>query len=241
MRRVFRTNKGRLAFFALAVIAAACSSGGDDMRSEPSSSTTTSTTSTTSAARPEPVPPPPAYDADIVAVDPAQLASSWRPGCPVGPESLRLVTLDHWGYDGAEHRGQLVVHADHADPMVAVFRILFDAGFPIERMELVDVYGGDDVASTYANNTAAFNCRDAVGNPGVWSQHAYGAAIDVNPLVNPYVRGTIVDPVYLDRTVEAPGVVRADDVAVQAFASVGWSWGGYWASPDYQHFSATGS
>jgi len=183
----------------------------------------------------------PTYDTAIRAVTPEELPGSWRPGCPVGPETLRLVDLDHWGYDGGEHRGQLIVHAEHTTSMVEAFRTLFEARFPIERMELVDVYGGDDVASTHANNTAAFNCRDAVGNPGVWSQHAYGAAIDINPLVNPYVRGTIVDPAYLDRSVEALGIIRPDDVVVQAFASVGWYWGGYWASPDYQHFSATGS
>ncbi|MGH9025239.1 MAG: M15 family metallopeptidase [Acidimicrobiia bacterium] len=228
---------------AAALIGTGCDGAGDPDSGSPSSTGVT-TSSSRPAAPPDTQPkpaPPPSYDVEATTVDSSQLPYSWRAGCPVGPESLRLLRLDHWGYDALEHRGQLVVHADQAAAMVEAFRILFEARFPIERMELVDVYGGDDAASTFANNTAGFNCRDAVGNPGVWSQHAYGAAVDINPLVNPYLRGTIVDPRYLDRAVDAPGLIRAGDGAVRAFESVGWYWGGYWASPDYQHFSATGS
>lgn len=172
------------------------------------------------------------------------MTTSWRTGCPVPLDDLRLVTLDHWGYDGVEHTGELVVHRDHADGIARVFASLWDARFPIERMQLVDAYGGDDAASTRDNNTAAFNCRDVVGRPGAWSEHAYGRAIDVNPLVNPYsLAPDVGDPAlapYLDRGRDDPGMLRADDVAVQAFAREGWSWGGAWSAPDYQHFSTTG-
>jgi D-alanyl-D-alanine carboxypeptidase len=111
-------------------------------------------------------------------------------------------------------------------------------------MELVDVFGGDDAASTRSNNTAAFNCRFVVGRPGVWSEHASGRAIDVNPLVNPYTLDPNVGRPelarYLDRDQDAVGMIRAGDVAVSAFAAEGWTWGGTWSSPDYQHFSVTG-
>jgi poly-gamma-glutamate synthesis protein (capsule biosynthesis protein) len=173
------------------------------------------------------------------------MTSSWRPGCPVPLEDLRLVTLDYWGYDGSEHRGELVVHADHADGLVRVFALLFEDHFPIEQMQLIDAFGGDDHASTLANNTAAFNCRWVVGSPGVWSEHAYGRAIDVNPRVNPYTlddrvqQHTALAP-FLDRSQSAPGMIRADDAVVAAFAAIGWQWGGTWSYPDYQHFSATG-
>jgi D-alanyl-D-alanine carboxypeptidase len=189
----------------------------------------------------------PQFDAAVAAIDDdvrARMTVSWRAGCPVGIEDLRLVTLVHWGYDGLVHSGELVVHQDHADAMVRAFRALFDARFPIERMQLVDVFGGDDAASTRANNTAAFNCRSVVGRPGVWSEHAYGRAIDVNPLVNPYTLDpNVSDPAlsrYLDRDQDVAGMIRAGDAAVAAFAAVGWTWGGTWSSPDYQHFSATG-
>lgn len=191
--------------------------------------------------------PGPTFDGAVAPIDEvtrARMNASWRPGCPVLLEDLRLLTLDHWGYDGAEHRGELVVHAEYADAILQVFRTLYDARFPIERVELVDVYGGDDFASTAANNTAAFNCRWVVGKPGVWSEHAYGRAIDVNPLVNPYAGDPRVSEPefarYLDRSVGAPGMIQPGDAVVQAFAAIGWKWGGAWSSPDYQHFSATG-
>ena len=187
------------------------------------------------------------FDATVATIDDAaraRMPHSWRPGCPVAFDDLRLLSLDHWGYDGVERRGELVVHADHADAIVNAFHALFDAGFPIERMQLVDVYGGDDFASTADNNTAGFNCRAVVGRPGAWSEHAYGRAIDVNPLVNPYLgEPRVNDPrlaPYLDRSADVPGTIRAGDVAVNAFAAAGWKWGGTWPTPDYQHFSTTG-
>jgi hypothetical protein len=234
----------RLAIVAVVALAA-CSSGSPDERSGNGESRRPG--AATAAPRAEPVPssrPQPTFDGSITPVDAGRLPSSWRLGCPVPVKELRLLTLDHWGYDGAEHRGELVVHADYAEAVLGVFRTLFDARFPIERMELVDVYGGDDHASTRANNTAGFNCRSVVGSPGTWSEHAYGRAVDVNPLVNPYVLDPhIGDPElarYLDRSLPAPGMIRPGDPAVVAFAAIGWAWGGYWDSADYQHFSATG-
>ena len=192
----------------------------------PTTSTTTSTTV------------PPRYDAGVAELDEAtraRMTTSWRPGCPVPLDDLRLVRLDHWGYDGAEHTGELVVHRDLADGIVRVFASLWDAGYPIERMQLVDVYGGNDGASTPDNNTAAFNCRDVVGRPGAWSEHAYGRAIDVNPLVNPYTLDpSIGDPALapdLDRSLDAPGLLRAGDPAVEAFAARGGSGEGRGARP----------
>ena len=171
------------------------------------------------------------------------MASSWRPGCPVPLEDLRLLNLDHWGFDGGIHRGELVVHRDQVGPVLHVMGQLYDARFPIERMQLVDVYGGDDERSMAANNTSAFNCRAVSGRPGVWSQHAYGWAVDLNPVQNPYESGVRVSPPagapFANRSTRHPGMVHAG--VVQAFSSVGWGWGGNWASPkDYQHFSATG-
>ena len=107
------------------------------------------------------------------------------------------------------------------------------------------MYQADDQASMRANNTSAFNCREIDGRPGTWSQHSYGRAVDVNPLVNPWVRGSQVDPPegapYADRSARVPGGLYAGDDAIAAFAAVGWEWGGNWSgSKDYQHFSANG-
>ena len=95
-----------------------------------------------------------------------------------------------------------------------------------------------------ANNTSAYNCRRTTGGTA-WSEHAHGRALDLNPVQNPYVRGTTVLPLagraYVDRARPRPGMVRAGDPVVRAFAAVGWEWGGSWTgSKDYQHFSANG-
>jgi poly-gamma-glutamate synthesis protein (capsule biosynthesis protein) len=174
----------------------------------------------------------------------ARMPHSWRPGCPVPLEDLRLVTVRHWNDQGDVTTGELVVHADSADAIAHVFGDLYAQRFPIARMELVDVYGADDNASMRANNTSAFNCRTVAGT-SQWSEHSYGRAVDVNPLVNPWVRGSTVDPPegrpYADRRNEVPGGIYAGDGVVQAFAAIGWQWGGYWSgSKDYQHFSANG-
>ncbi len=187
------------------------------------------------------------FDSAITGIDAAtaeRMSESWRPGCPVPLADLRLVTLSHWDFDGAEATGELVVHRDVADDVVHVFAELFDARFPVMRMELVDVYRADDDLSTAANNTSAFNCRAVTGGTR-WSEHSYGTAIDVNPVQNPYVsHGRVVDPAaepYLDRSLRAPGMLFAGDVAVSAFEQIGWEWGGRWTEPvDFQHFSATG-
>ena len=153
------------------------------------------------------------------------------------------------GFDGQPHQGEMVVHRRYARDVTEVFRTLYEARFPIERMELVDAYAGDDDASMAANNTSAYNCRNVAGTDR-WSNHAFGGAIDINPVQNPYVQGDSVDPpagqayARLDRSAGADvprGVVHDDDVVVRAFAGIGWEWGGDWTSAkDYQHFSAAG-
>jgi len=195
----------------------------------------------------EPMKPPPGFFFEIRPID-TELAErmepSWRPGCPVPLSDLRYVVVDFWGFDGLEHRGELVVHADWADNIASVFGELFVARFPIERMVLVDDYDGDDNRSMAANNTSAFNCRFVAGTTR-WSEHAYGRAIDINPVQNPYLTGSIVQPpagtAYLDRSLDEPGMIHAGDAVVTAFVGIGWGWGGDWTtSKDYQHFSVTG-
>jgi hypothetical protein len=184
------------------------------------------------------------FSSAIVPVTKAQLAESWRPGCPVGVDDLRLLSITYWGFDDRPHEGELVVHADWAEAIVSVMRELYGRQFPIERMERIDAYQGDDDASMAANNTSAFNCREVSRRPGVWSQHAFGTAIDINPVQNPYIlrNGTVLPPQGLtDRTAPVAGMITADMGVVEAFARIGWGWGGTWTGVlDYQHFSASG-
>jgi hypothetical protein len=170
---------------------------------------------------------------------------SWHPGCPVSLSDLRLVTVTHWGFDGRVRSGVLVVHGGAAASVLRVMHTLYQSRFPIRRMRLVDDYGASDFASIEADNTSAFNCRRATGSAR-WSEHAYGRAIDVNPIENPYVSGGgtshRASAPYLDRSRHRPGTAYEGGVLVSAFRSIGWGWGGGWSgTKDYQHFSASGS
>jgi hypothetical protein len=199
-------------------------------------------------ASPSPAQADPVFHGSIKVIDDitrSRMVFSWHPGCPVPIDDLRLLSLVYWGFDGAVHAGELVVHRDVATDVVAVFGKLFDARFPIRRMRLVDDYGGDDDRSMAANNTSSFNCRPVTGGTS-WSEHSYGRAIDVNPMQNPYVTagGLVLPPEgasFVDRSLHSKGMIHTGDAVVEAFGSIGWGWGGSWSSPqDYQHFSATG-
>ncbi len=192
----------------------------------------------------------PAYHASVRSIGPALRARmrwSHRPGCPVGLSDLRYLRMTYRGFDGKPHTGEMVVHEDLARSVTRAFRTLYDAGWPIQRMRLVDDYRGDDDRSMAANNTSGFNCR-RVGGQQHWSAHAHGAAIDLNPVQNPYITQASVQPpagrqfAAVDRSRQgaAPvGAIRAGDVVVRAFARIGWAWGGEWSSSkDYQHFAA---
>jgi hypothetical protein len=168
---------------------------------------------------------------------------SWRAGCPVPLRDLRLLRLSHRGFDGRVRTGRLIVHRDVARAVVGIFRRLYRARVPIRRMVPVDAYGGSDFRSIEADNTSAFNCRHVAG--GSWSEHAYGRALDVNPIENPYVSGGRTShPAsvpYLERTRRRPGMAYEGGPLVRAFDAAGWGWGGRWAGvKDYQHFSASG-
>ncbi len=186
--------------------------------------------------------------AHVAVIDPvarARMRYSWHKGCPIPIKDLRLIAMSYLGFDREVHVGEMVVHRSVAGDVVKVFRTMFRARYPIRRMRLVDDYRGDDNSSMAADNTSAFNCRRVTGGTA-WSEHAYGRAIDVNPVENPYVSssGKVLPPAglrYADRSSRARGVIHHGDVVWRAFRSIGWGWGGDWRSfQDYQHFSATG-
>jgi hypothetical protein len=187
----------------------------------------------------------PPFTATVRTPTAADLGASWHAGCPVGPAQLREISLRYWGFDNAAHMGHIVVNADVVPAVEAAFKTLYLQRFPIRSMRPVSEFDGSDDASMAADNTSAFNCRNAVAaGPPRWSAHAYGKAIDVNTVENPYLEGGKVLPPegapFAVRSPYRPGMAVADGVLVKAFAAVGWRWGGRWADPDYQHFSSTG-
>lgn len=171
--------------------------------------------------------------------------TSWHPGCPVGLDDLRYLRIAYWGFDHRPHLGEMVANASAVPALRRAFGSLFAGRFPIRRMRLVDDYRGSDYASIQADNTSAFNCRNATGSSR-WSEHASGLAVDVNPIENPYVNtdGTTAHAAsnsYLDRHRVRPGMAVPGGKLVRAFDAVGWGWGGRWPLPtDFQHFSVNG-
>lgn len=171
---------------------------------------------------------------------------SWRPGCPVALAELRLVRVTHWGFDGRARTGRLVVRRDVAEDIVRAFRRLYRERFRIRRMVPIDAYGASDYRSIEADNTSAFNCRRVDGT-NRWSNHAFGTAIDINPIENPYVgsSGTTSHTAsipFLRRMPARAGMAAEGGALVAAFDSIGWGWGGRWSGiKDYQHFSAEGT
>jgi D-alanyl-D-alanine carboxypeptidase len=178
-------------------------------------------------------------------------AHEYHSGCPVPFSGLRLLRVSYWGFDGRTHTGGLVVNAAAVGPLTAVFRRLYVLHFPIHHMRASDEYGPRAGRPADGDITASFECRQAVPSPcsggtgtGHWSEHAYGEAVDINPVENPYVGcGMTRDKTalkYVDRSHHRKGMVTY--AVVQAFRSVGWGWGGSWSgsTKDYMHFSATG-
>jgi D-alanyl-D-alanine carboxypeptidase-like protein len=175
----------------------------------------------------------------------------WHPACPVPLSGLRELTVTYWGFDSHRHTGRLVVNAAVAPKLAQVFRRLYTLRFPIRHMRLADEYGPAVGRPADGDVTASFECRQAVPSPctggtgtGSWSEHAYGEAVDLNPVENPYVGcGMTRDKTALSfvrRTPHRRGMVTP--AVLQAFASAGWGWGGSWSgsTKDYMHFSATG-
>jgi hypothetical protein len=182
----------------------------------------------------------------------AQLSGRfWRPGCPVALSQLRVLRVLHVGFDDRVHTGELVVNRDVAAPLAGVFRRLYGLRFPIRHMRFAEVYGPSRSRPRDGDVSGSFECRQAVPSPctggtgtGSWSNHAYGHAVDLNPLENPYVGcGATYDPAsrrYLDRSPLRRGMVTP--AVVRAFRSIGWGWGGAWtgSTKDYMHFSVNG-
>jgi hypothetical protein len=155
-----------------------------------------------------------------------------------------MLTVAIIGFDDEEHTGQVVVNADVAKNVVEIFRQLHAARFPIRKLKPIFTQAEYDDFETPDDNSAGFSCRNAVNRSGApsWSQHAFGHAIDINPIENPYIEGDRVIPsagaAYTDRSDVRPGMAVPGSSIVKAFASVGWGWGA--SFKDYQHFSTNG-
>ena len=169
---------------------------------------------------------------------------SYPEDCMVPVEDLRYLHLLYKDIDGNTHEGEMVCNVAIADKLTDIFRQLYEADYPIERMQLIDDYDGDDDASMSDNNTSCFNYRVVSGTTKI-SKHGYGLAVDLNPRYNPYIHtidgNTLIEPAngeaYADRTGDFDYKIDENDLAYRLFTQAGFTWGGSWKSvKDYQHF-----
>ncbi len=173
--------------------------------------------------------------------------NTWQKGCPVAIKDLRYLRLTYHDFDGEDQVGELIVHKDIANEMVTMMQEVYNLGYPIRQMRLISEFKGNDWQSIEADNTSAFNCRRATGSKK-WSKHAYGKAIDINPLENPYIsrKGKISHKaslkyrkrIHRDNSASDRAVLLPADPVTRLFKAYGYRWGGDWHhTKDYQHFA----
>lgn len=168
------------------------------------------------------------------------MGKSYKPNENIKLSDLQLVKVVYLGFDNRPHKGEIIVNKRVSKEVALIFQELYKAKFQIEKIELIDEYGGDDEKSMASNNTTGFNYRKITGGKSL-SNHGLGLAIDINPRRNPYVNGKRVLPMnsrsYLDRKNLRKGMITQESTCYKIFRAHGWSWGGDWKKPkDYQHF-----
>lgn len=153
---------------------------------------------------------------------------------------LTYLTVTHVDFNGESRIGHMIVADEIGDEVLEIFKEIYESGFPIYSIRLIDYFYADDYLSLAANNSSAFNFRYIAGT-NIISRHGFGMAIDINPIQNPYIRGDTILPAagaeYLERSNIRPGMIIPGDAVYTAFISRGWTWGGNWTLPiDYHHF-----
>ena len=174
---------------------------------------------------------------------------SYKEDCTVPREDLRYLHLLHIDFEGRIQEGEMVVNKEIADTVLDIFKQLYEAGYPIEKIRLIDEYDADDERSMEDNNTSAFNFR-FISYTTTVSKHGQGMAVDINPLYNPYVKEVngklVIEPAsagkYVDRTGDFDHKIDENDLAYKLFTAAGFTWGGSWSTlKDYQHFERSAS
>lgn len=169
---------------------------------------------------------------------------SYKDNCTVPLDDLRYLHVLHVDFDGNTNEGEIICNKIIADDLLDIFRILYDSGYEIEKIRLIDEYDADDELSMSDNNSSCFNFR-FISHSTTVSNHGYGLAIDINPLYNPYIKtvnGKLnIEPAnsidYIDRSIDFEHKIDENDLCYKLFIEHGFSWGGAWtSSKDYQHF-----
>lgn len=150
--------------------------------------------------------------------------------------SIALIDILYLSFDGKIHKGQIQVQKNLQDEIANIFKKLLEIKFPIQSVIPLVKYGWDDSCSMAKNNTSCFNYRN-INKTRKLSDHAFGRAIDINPMQNPYIHGFVIEPIRATYNDSIPGTILYYSEVVSIFKENGWEWGGDWKySKDYQHF-----
>ena len=169
---------------------------------------------------------------------------SFKDNCALPLEDLRYIHVLHKDLEGNTHEGEMICNVYIAYDLLDIFMKLYDAGYPIEKIRLVDEYNADDETSMRDNNSSCFNFR-FISHTTKLSKHGLGLAADINPLYNPYIKTVngkrILEPAtaeeYVDRSKDFPYKIDTEDLCYKLFTAHGFEWDGNWANrKDYQHF-----
>lgn len=165
-------------------------------------------------------------------------------------DDLRYVSVKYYDFYDEVQTGEIICNKLIAQDIVDIFYELYLNGYQIEKIKLIDEYGGDDTLSMEDNNTSSFNYR-VVENTSSLSKHALGLAIDINPFYNPYLvyggnpDGTdYISPKgsesFVNRDLDFSHKIDRNDLCYKLFKAHGFTWGGDWKScKDWQHFQKT--
>lgn len=148
-------------------------------------------------------------------------------------KDISKVQVNYIGFDGKEKTGIIEVHKLVSAEVKQIFDEIKENGFPIEKIEPIEKYNYSDEQSVRANNTSAYNFR-FVGGTTKLSDHAIGLAIDINPYQNPWVHPSALNLTKYNESLK--GTILKGSKIVEIFEKHGWTWGGHWRNPDYQHF-----
>ena len=190
-----------------------------------------------------PAPFQPVFSSEAIPpeVEARMRGKSYPEGATISLSELRYLRLSYVDFDGEPQTGEMVCNAAIAKDLLEIFQALYEAEYPICSILLVDEFGGSDDESMKADNTSCFNFRTVPGSKNL-SRHAFGMAVDVNPLENPYInRSGVVMPAegqpYVDRSRDFAHKIDRDDLCCRLFLEHGFTWGGSWSDrKDYQHF-----
>ena len=170
---------------------------------------------------------------------------TYKANCTIPRSELRYLRCLHIDRNGRSIVGEMVVNKAIANDVLDIFRQLYLAKYPIERMRLIDYWDANDERAMRANNSSSFNFR-FVSHTHTVSKHGKGMAIDINTLYNPYHKRLkngkeVIEPAtgkpYLDRSQQHPYMIKRGDLCYRLFNQKGFRWGGDWKSmKDYQHF-----